>query len=110
MEILAIFLYDNRYLQDFLDALVEEGIEDVMIVEAQEIKSFLAFKMPLFKELQTTLGGQKREPKLIFALVEKEKIKRMLSSWREDLEIDKEEIATIFSLPLKLLQKAPHFY
>lgn len=111
MEILCIFLYENRYLEDFMDVLIEEGVEDLLVAEAQELKEFLAFRMPLFKEFRTSLGGRRKEPKLILALVKGEDaIEKMVRAWKKDLEFDKEEIAAIFSLPVRLWQKSPHFY
>ena len=111
MYILGIFLYDSRFLEDFLEVLLQEEVEEVFISEAQELKEVLAFKFPLFKELQITMGGKRKEPKLILALVrEEDKIKQMVKLWREDLQLDKEEIATIFSIPVKLWQLAPHMY
>jgi len=48
---------------------------------------------------------------LIFALVKDEgTIGKMVKAWKQDMELDKEEIAAIFSLPVKLWQKSPHFY
>jgi len=111
MEILYIFLYENHCLEDFMDVLIEEGVEDFLVAEAQELKEFLAFKMPLFKEFRTSLGGRRKEPKLILALVKDEDtIGKMVKEWKKDMELDKEEIAVIFSLPVKLWQKSPHFY
>ncbi len=111
MHILCIFLHDNRYLEDFLEVLLEEEIEEIFVSNAEELKEVLAFKFPLFKELQITMGGRRREPKIIFALVDKEeKIKRMVDLWKEELQIDKEEIATVFSFPVKVWQISPHIY
>jgi len=64
MEILCIFLYESRYLEDFMDVLIEEGAEDLLVAEAQELKEFLAFKMPLFKEFRTSLGGPAKRTKI----------------------------------------------
>jgi len=111
MHILGIFLYDNRFLEEFLEVLIEEEVEEVFISEAQELKEILAFRFPLFKELQITMGGKRKEPKLILALVKsEEKIQQMVQLWKEDLQLDREEIATIFSFPVKLWQVSPHIY
>ena len=111
MYILCIFLYDVMFLEEFLQALIEEEVEEVFISEAQELKEVLAFKFPLFKELQITIGSKKKEPKVIFALVDKEeKIERMIAIWKKDLQLDTEEIATIFSFPIKLWHISPHIY
>lgn len=111
MHILCIFLYDSRFLEDFLEVLLEEEAEEVFVSEAQELKEILAFKFPLFKELQITMKSRKEEPKLIMALVDGEKrIERMVNLWKKDLQLDREEIATIFSFSVKLWQLSPHFY
>lgn len=111
MVILCIFLYENRYLEDFMDVLIEEGVEDLLVAEAQELKEFLAFRMPLFKEFRASLGSRRKEPKLILALVKDEgTIGKMVKAWKKDMELDKDEIAAIFSLPVKLWQESPHFY
>lgn len=111
MYILGIFLYDNRFLEDFLEVLLQEEVEEVFVSEAQELKEILAFRFPLFKELQITMGGRRKEPKLILALVkDEEKIEQMIKLWKEDLELNKEEVATIFSFPVKLWQISPHVY
>ena len=111
MHALFIFLYDSRFLEDFLEVLLEEEIEEVFVSEAQELKEILALKFPLFKELQIIMRSRKKEPKLIMALVDDEnKIHRMINSWKKDLQLDKEEVATIFSFSVKLWQISPHFY
>ena len=111
MHILCIFLYDNRFLEDFLEVLVEEEIEEVFVTEAEELKELLAFRVPVFKELQVTLGRRKKECKLILAIVESErKIEKMVRSWKEDLQLEKEEVATIFSFPAKVWHISPHIY
>ena len=111
MHILCIFLHDISFLEDFLDVLIEEEIEEVFISDAEVLKEILAFKFPLFKELQATIGMRIKEPKIIFALIDDEKkIEKMVNLWREDLQLDKEEIATIFSFPVKLWQSLPHIY
>lgn len=111
MHILCIFLYDNRFLEDFLEVLLKEEVEEVFVSESQELREILAFKFPLFKELQITMRSRKKEPKLIVALVDREdKIKRMVDLWKKDLQLNREEIATIFSFPVKLWQISPHFY
>ena len=48
MYTLCIFLYDIMFLEEFLEALIEEEVEEVFISEAQELKEILAFKFPLF--------------------------------------------------------------
>jgi len=111
MHILCIFLYDNRRLEDFLEVLLEEEVEEVFISDAEQLKEVLAFRFPVFKELQVALGGRKRECKLILALVDKEeKIEKMVRLWKKDLQLEKEEIATIFSFPVKLWHISPHIY
>ena len=111
MYILCVFLYDSRYLEDFLDVLVEEESKEIFISEAQGLKEILAFKLPLFKELQIVMKTREKESKLIMALVDEEKkIERMVNSWKKDLHLDKEEIATIFSFSVKLWQISPHSY
>lgn len=111
MHILCIFLYNSRFLEDFLEVLVEEEVEEVFVSEAEELKEVLAFRLPVFKELQVTLGKRRKECKLIFALVDREeKIERMMKLWKRDLQLDKEEVATIFSFPVTLWQISPHIY
>jgi len=111
MYILCIFLYDSKFLEDFLEVLLEEETEEVFISEAQELREVLALRSPLFKELQMTMKSRRKEPKLIMAIVNgEEKIEQMVNLWRKDLHINKEEIATIFSFPARVWQIAPHFY
>ncbi|MBE0478389.1 hypothetical protein IBX65_04630 [Candidatus Aerophobetes bacterium] len=111
MHILCIFLHDINFLEDFLDVLIEEEIEEVFVSDAEVLKEILAFKFPLFKELQTTIGMRRKEPKIIFALIDDEKkIEKMVNVWKEELQLDKEEIAMIVSFPVKLWQSSPHIY
>jgi hypothetical protein len=109
MEILCVFLYDAHYLEDFLTVLIEDGLEDVVVGDVEELRELAAFRMPLFRELQGRFTS--REFKLILALVENEKqIQRVVDQWFEDIPLKKEEVATIFSLPVKLWHQSPHFY
>jgi len=111
MHILCIFLHDQNFLEDFVEVLLKEDVEEVFISDAEDLKKVLAFKIPLFKELQTTIGSRRKEPKIIFALVSDEKkIEKMLNLWKKDLPLDKEEIATIFSFSVRLWQRSPHIY
>lgn len=111
MHILVIFLHDSRYLEDFVEILIGEEVEEVFVTDAKNLKEVLAFKFPLFKELQTTIGSRRKEPRIILALVEDEaKIKKMLQLWKKDLPLEEEEIATIFSFPVHLWQSSPHTY
>lgn len=111
MHILCIFLHDQSFLEDFVDVLIEEEVEEVFVSDAENLKEVLAFKLPLFKELQTSIGGRRKEPKIIFALIDDEKkIEKMLKVWKKDLRLDEEEIATILSFPVRLWQSSPHIY
>ena len=76
MHLLCIFLYDSRYLEDFLEVLIREENEEVFVSNVEELKEVLALKLLLFKKLQMTIGRERKEPKLIFALVNREKKNR----------------------------------
>lgn len=111
MYILCVLLHDSKYLENFVEVLIEEEVEEVFVTDAENLKEVLAFTFPLFKELQTTIGDRKKEPRIIFALVKDEaKIKKMVNSWKEDMSLEGEEIATVFSFPVTLWQISPHTY
>ncbi|MBC7190294.1 hypothetical protein H5U35_08885 [Candidatus Aerophobetes bacterium] len=111
MHFLFIFLYDSGFLENFLEELLQQEVEEVFVAEAQQLKEILAFRIPLFKELQTVIGTTRKESKIIFALVKEEKtIEKMIKNWKEEMDLEKEEIATIMSFPVKVWHISPHVY
>ncbi len=108
MYLLIIILHKGDHLEDTLSCLVELGIEEAVSLDAEPIKSTLAYKVPIFAGLKFDLR-EKPLSKLILALSEKEDAGAQLVVLLKDVGINTAEpgVARIFTLKLESLFGEP---
>lgn len=70
MYLVIIFLNKEEYLDDLLSSLVELGIEQAAIVDAQSMSTVLATHIPIFASLRLASRHPKAYCKTVFAVSE----------------------------------------
>lgn len=88
MYLLIIILNREEFLEDTLSALVELGITDATILDAQAMGSVLAEEVPIFAGLQFHRRGRRPYCKAILALVQDREIGEELVHILRDIDID----------------------
>lgn len=102
MYLLMIIIYKERFLEDFLAALIEVGILNSMVISPDSLEQALPIHVPLFAGLKFTMEGEKPFIKLVISLTDKEDVIYQLNDLllETGIDITKEKIGEIFTVPI----------
>ncbi|MDD5066198.1 MAG: hypothetical protein PHF84_04055 [bacterium] len=97
-----IIIYKEKYLEDFLTALIEVGILNSMVITPNCLEEALPIHVPLFAGLQFTMEGEKPFIKLVLSLTDNEEIIYKINDLllATGIDITKEKIGEIFNVPI----------
>lgn len=87
MYFIVIFLYKEDYLDDILEAFIELGIEDAVILNAETMKKELSLKVPLFAALEIS-SKEKTFAKVIMATADDKNVLKNLVKMLKQVDID----------------------
>ncbi len=111
MYLLVIIIYKEKYLEDFLTALVEVGILNSNIINTKSLEEVLTEVVPIFRGLRFTMEGEKPFSRIVLALIDKEDIIYEIDTILKENNIDitKEKIGEIFTIPIsKAIGRKPY--
>ena len=103
-KLLIIILYEQRYLEDILELLIELGIKGSTVIDSMGMGGILT-KVPLFADFINFLGQNKNYSKTILALVSDTELVSIVKEIEEIMgDLDKRGGAAIISLDVSMVK------
>lgn len=112
MWLLIIMLNREEYLNDTLQALVELGTIDGVVIDSESLGERVAYEVPIFAGIRLWSRGRRPYSKTIFAIVDEKDAGKEIVKMLKEIDIDLEEpgVARILTLKIEsLLGKPPEF-
>ena len=102
MNLIAIILNREEYLETILSAFAELEVMDVTFFDGERLGMFLAHQVPIFAGLRQMVGEKKSLCKIVIALLEKrELLDKFVNLLREEnIDFSTDNIGSIIVLPV----------
>lgn len=101
MKLLVLILNKVEKLEEVLEGFLEEGVTGATIIDSVGMGHFLSEEVPIFAGLRFMFAGAKPHNKMIFSVIEEEKVEPVIRLLKKILgNLDQPGTGIIFTLDL----------
>lgn len=102
MKLVVFVLNKEELLEDVLAAYVEAGVAGATVLDSEGMGRHLTYEVPLFADFKNFMKGNKPYNKMIFSVVQNEKIIPTLKKLLDDVVggIDSPGTGIFFTIPV----------
>lgn len=101
MKLLVLILNKVEKLEEVLEGFLEEGVTGATIIDSVGMGHILSEEVPIFAGLRFMFAGAKPHNKMIFSVIEEEKVEPVIRLLKKILgNLDQPGTGIIFTLDL----------